>query len=71
MEDLKAYLLKEKSERFAKAFTSKLVIFALGRSLELEDEKTIEALTADFIKNDHRIAALIQSVVASDLFHQK
>ncbi len=71
VEDLKAYLLKEKSDRFAEAFTSKLVIFALGRSLELEDEKAIKALTANFIENDHRIAPLIQAVVASDLFHHK
>jgi hypothetical protein len=69
--DLKAYLLKHRPEQFAKAFTTKLLTYALGRSLELTDERTVEQLTAKFIEDDYRIENLIQLVVASEPFQTK
>jgi hypothetical protein len=69
--DLKAYLLKHRPEQFAKAFTTKLLTYALGRSLELTDERTVEQLTAKFIEDDYRIENLMQLVVASEPFQTK
>jgi hypothetical protein len=71
LEDLKSYLMDQRRDRFAKAFTTKLVTYALGRSLELTDEKAVGELSAHFIKSDHRIGDLIHLVAASELFHTK
>jgi hypothetical protein len=69
--DLKSYLLKNKKDQFAKAFTSKLLTYALGRRLEITDEKAVEDLTGKFIGNNFRIKPLIQLVVASETFQTK
>lgn len=69
--DLKSYLLKNKKDQFAKAFTSKLLTYALGRRLEITDEKAVEDLTGKFIANNFRIKPLIQLVVASETFQTK
>ncbi len=71
LQELKMYLVEHRSDQFAKAFTTKLLTYALGRSLELTDERTVEELTAKFIEGGHRIAPLIQLVVASALFQSK
>lgn len=69
--DLKSYLLKNKKDQFAKAFASKLLTYALGRRLEITDEKAVEDLTVKFIANNFRIKPLIQLVVASETFQTK
>ena len=69
--DLKSYLLENKKEQFAKAFTSKLLTYALGRRLEITDEKAVDELTHQFIECDYRIKPLIQLVVASETFQTK
>lgn len=69
--ELKDYLKQQRSGQFARAFTTKLFTYALGRSLELADEKEVGRLTAEFARKDHRIAALIQLVVASEAFQSK
>jgi len=48
--DLKKHLLEDRREQFARAFTSKLLTYALGRRLELIDQKTVDELTSKFIK---------------------
>ncbi|MEO1836973.1 MAG: DUF1585 domain-containing protein [Akkermansiaceae bacterium] len=68
---MKKYLLKNRRTQFAKAFTRKLLTYALGRSLELTDEQAVEELTREFIESDYRIGNLIQLVVASDPFQSK
>ena len=69
--ELKAYLKQHRREQFARAFTSKLLTFALGRSLELADEKQVDELARAFIESDFQIANLIQLVVASEAFQSK
>jgi hypothetical protein len=69
--DLKKYLLENRRDQFARAFTSKLLTYALGRRLELVDEGEVDDLTARFIKSDYRIKDLIHLVVASKTFQSK
>ena len=71
LDELKKYLLADRRKQFARAFVSKLLTYALGRSLELTDEKTVDELTAKFIAGDYRIAPLIQLVVSNELFQSK
>ena len=70
-DDLKKYLLTEKREQFARTLVSRMLAYALGRSLELSDRETVETITAQFIKNDYKIQKLIQLIVASDAFRSK
>lgn len=71
MEDLKTYLLEEKKEQFGRALVTKILTYALGRSLELTDEETIERLTDDFIEHDYQLRHLVQEVVVSEAFLTK
>ena len=66
--DLQKYLLDERRDQFAKALVSKLLTYALGRSLRLEDELLIEKLSGDFAKNDYRLSSLMKKIVTSRPF---
>ena len=71
LEDLKSYLLAEKREQFAEALASKMLAYALGRSLELSDEQTVEELTESFISDNFRLSALIGRIVTCEEFRTK
>ena len=71
VESLKAYLVNQRKEDFARSLVTKLATYALGRRLELTDQATIDQLTTQFAANDYRIRGLIQSIVASELFLTK
>ena len=62
------YMLRNKSREFARALTAKLLAYALGRSLELGDDETVEALTRSFIDGGYRLRSLITMIVTSDSF---
>ncbi len=68
---LKNYLVEHRSEDFARAFVSRLAVYALGRNLELSDEDLIDDLTNKFTRDDYHIMALIQNLVASEAFLTK
>ena len=68
VEDLKAYLLAERRDDFAEAFVAKMLIYALGRSLDFTDQPLVEKLTAKFIENGWKIAPLMEEIVVSDAF---
>ena len=69
--DLKAHLLEHRREQFARAFTSRLLAYALGRSLELGDEPTVNELTREFVSNDFQIDKLLRQIVLSEPFQTK
>jgi hypothetical protein len=69
--DLKSYLLAEKGEKFARAIVTRLLTYALGRSLELADHETVDDLTAEFIRSDYRLKKVIQFIAASEPFGSK
>ncbi|MCP4848790.1 MAG: DUF1588 domain-containing protein, partial [Verrucomicrobiaceae bacterium] len=66
--DLQEYLLNERRGQFAKALASKLLTYALGRSLRLEDEPLIGKLSGDFAKDDYRLPGLMKNIVTSRPF---
>ena len=63
--------MTHRKDQFARAFTVKLFTYALGRRLELVDEKAVDELTKKFSASDYRIKPLIQLVVASETFQSK
>jgi hypothetical protein len=66
--DLQKYLLNERRDQFARALVTKIFIYALGRSLRLEDELLIEGLSADFAKDGYRLHGLMKNIVTSRPF---
>ncbi len=71
VEDLKSYLLEHQKETFARALVSRLLSFALGRSLHLGDELVVDELTKTFSENGFRLSSLIEEIVVSELFLTK
>lgn len=66
----KAALLAEK-EKFVRAFTEKLLTYALGRPVGYVDNTTLERLTNSAVKSDNRLQDLIHAVVSSEPFLTK
>lgn len=66
--DLIDYLHDQRPNDFARALTAKLLSYALGRSLELDDEQEVDALTERFAEGGYRLPHLITMIVAGDPF---
>ena len=67
-EELANYLVEHQSRTFAKTLTTKLLTYALCRTLELQDEPTIDALTDKFENSDYRLRTLIEAIVTCEPF---
>ncbi len=66
--DLQKYLLNQRREQFARALATKLMTYALGRSLKLSDEPLIEELTTKFAKDGYQLSGLMKNIVTSRPF---
>jgi hypothetical protein len=53
---------------FAQAITEKLMIYALGRSLEPQDMPTVRALVRDAAEHDYRFSSIVLGIVNSEQF---
>lgn len=71
LDDLKAFLLEQRSEQFARALVSKMFSYSLGRSLEFSDDEIVKELASEFIQNDYQLSSLIHSITASENFQSK
>ncbi len=63
-EELRAILSGER-DAFARAITSKLLTYALGRGLEKYDSKTVKTIAARLPKYDYRFSGLVIEIVNS------
>jgi hypothetical protein len=70
LEGYKAGLMARR-DKFARAFTTKMLTYALCRPVEYADQKLVDSLTDGLRKGDYRIQTLIQAVVASEPFNTK
>lgn len=70
LEEYKTLLLQQK-DRFARAFTCKMLTYALGRPVGYADHEVVDSLTAALKKDDYRIRALLRGIVASEPFLTK
>lgn len=68
---LKQFLLQKRRDQFARALVSKLLAYALGRSLTIDDEPIVRQLVEVFGKNGYRIKPLIEAIVVSEPFRTK
>lgn len=70
-EALSMYLLEQQSRRFARALTSKLLAYALGRSLEGSDESVVDEIASQFERTEYRLRELCTIIVTSDSFRSR
>ena len=66
--ELQRFILSHRKDQFAHALCSKVLAYALGRSLTLDDELLISDLKKDFSKDGYRLSGLIQNIVLSETF---
>ncbi len=62
--------LASRPDQFAQALTEKLMIFALGRTVEYQDMPRIRAIVRDAARQDYRFSALVAGIVGSDQFQK-
>ena len=65
--DLKA-LLRERRKDFARCFTEKLMIYALGRGLDYYDDPSVDRVQRALAAKDYRFSVLLTEIVKSDAF---
>ncbi len=63
-------LLLEQKQQLARAFTTKLLVFATGREMGFSDRKEIEQIVANASKSDYGIQTIFELVISSPLFRQ-
>jgi len=69
--DLIRIIRDNKSERFVRTLTEKLMVYALGRGLEYYDRCAVDKIIQSAASEDYRMQSLIYFIVASDPFQRK
>ena len=62
---LKTYLASERKQEFARSLVSRLLTYALGRSLELSDQEAVDDVLGQFARDDYRLKQLVHKVLCS------
>jgi len=63
--------LVAQSDRFERALAEKLLMYALGRTLEASDRTTVLGLVNQMQQNGHSLRSLIQGIAATEAFRTK
>jgi hypothetical protein len=71
LDGLQAYLKEKRQDDFVDNLCKKLLSYGLGRSLQLSDTKTLEAMKAKLRADDHRFGSLVEAIVTSPEFMNK
>ena len=64
-------LMQQRSELLAHAVTEKLLMYALGRTLEPYDAPAIRKIVRDSAASDYRWSAIINGIAASTPFQMR
>ncbi len=68
LDSLKDYLINDRKDQFAHALVTKILAYALGRSIGWRDEEIVKHLTARFVASGYKLPSLIADIVASETF---
>jgi hypothetical protein len=71
LEGLQAYLRANREKDFLDNLSRKILVYALGRSLQLSDEPLIERMNAKLAANGYRFSMLVETIVTSPQFLKK
>jgi len=64
-------ILKAQPDAFAECLARKLLIYALGRGLEPEDDPTVKKIVKDVAADNYRFSSLILEIVKSEPFQKR
>ncbi len=70
LEEYKAALMTKK-DKFARAFSTKMLTYALCRPVGYTDRQLVDSLTEELRRDDYRMQTLIYAIVASEAFNRK
>jgi hypothetical protein len=71
LEDLISYIREHREKDFVENLARKLLVYALGRGLQLSDEPLLDSMKSSFLANGNRFSALIESIVISPQFRNQ
>ncbi len=69
-DELRAALLR-RPEEFVQTFTERLLLYALGRTIEYYDMPTVRRIVREAADEDYRLSALVWGVVNSEQFRMR
>jgi hypothetical protein len=64
-------ILKKRDNEFRRCLAERLMTYALGRGLELDDECTLRAIAAEVGQKENKFSALVLAIVHSDQFQKR
>ncbi len=68
---LRAYLKEKRQDDFVNNLCKKLFSYALGRSLQLSDQKALDAMRTRLAAEEYRFGSLVEALVTSPQFMNK
>jgi hypothetical protein len=71
MDDLKAYLIKDREKDIAKNVLTRLLKYGMGRKLTFQDRYAVEALMAESKKQGYKMQDMVVAVCQSKLFRNE
>ena len=71
LDGLRWYLKEHREEEFIRNLCRKLLAYALGRTLKLSDEATIQHMGDNLDSNGNRFGSLVETIVTSSQFLNK
>ncbi len=66
-----ASILKAQPEAFAECLTRKLLIYALGRGLEPDDDPAVKKIVKNVVADNYRFSSLVLGIVKSEQFQKR
>jgi hypothetical protein len=63
--------LKAQPDAFAECLTRKLLIYALGRGLEPDDDPAVKQIVKNVAADNYRFSSLILGIVKSEPFQNR
>lgn len=71
LDDLLAYIKAHREKDFVNNLQRKILVYALGRSIQLSDEPLLDEMRKSFDASGQRISSLINSIVVSPQFRNQ
>jgi hypothetical protein len=68
LQGIRQYIRDHREENFVRGFSSKLLVFALGRSIALSDDLLIQEIRGKLAGDGYRFETVIESIVTSRQF---
>ena len=71
VQGLRQYLMERRASEFVDNLCRKLLSYALGRTLRLSDDGTVQAMRTRLEGNQHRFEGLVETIITSPQFLNK